>query len=565
METRNCQNCKEDFNIEQEDFDFYSKIKVPPPTFCPECRLQRRLIWMKGLELFKRKCDLCGEMKFSMYSPSAPYVVYCDRCYWSDKWDARDFSKSYNPNRSFLEQWNELLHTTPLLGLSIDKVTGELSPFTNHVGKSKNCYLIFYSEHNEECAYGYYLLNNRNVYDSTPVIECENTYDSGNIFKCYNNIHCFNARHDVDCCFVTDTDSSTNCFGSANIKNGHHNFFNEQLTKEVYEEKIKGIDLGSYKEYESWKSKAHEHWKKFPRKPNYDDFSVNSTGSYYFECKNCKDCYETIGAEDSKYLMLIKSGKVQDSYDYTDWGFNVDRVYECMTVGEDAKDVRFTHESGFGLFDVEYSKLSTGASHHFGCVSIRNIDHCILNRQYSKDEYEKLKKQIISDMDSVPYMSKEGHTYKYGEFFPPEFSPHAYNDSFASRFFPLKREEVIQKGLKWYEPEDKEYAITIKPEDLEDNIKNINDSITKEVIGCSTCKRGFRIIPQELQFHKRFGLPLPRSCPFCRIWEKVDRWVENMKLQDRICDKCDIEFKTHYSKERSPRILCKECYRKEYI
>jgi len=29
-ETKNCQNCKNDFTIEPDDFSFYEKIKVPP-------------------------------------------------------------------------------------------------------------------------------------------------------------------------------------------------------------------------------------------------------------------------------------------------------------------------------------------------------------------------------------------------------------------------------------------------------------------------------------------------------------------------------------------------------
>ena len=44
-ETKQCQNCKKDFIIEPDDFGFYEKIKIPPPTFCPECRMQRRLAW----------------------------------------------------------------------------------------------------------------------------------------------------------------------------------------------------------------------------------------------------------------------------------------------------------------------------------------------------------------------------------------------------------------------------------------------------------------------------------------------------------------------------------------
>jgi len=62
-----CQNCKKDFIIEPEDFNFYKKIKVPPPTFCPECRLVRRMISTNERVLYKRKCDLTGERILSMY------------------------------------------------------------------------------------------------------------------------------------------------------------------------------------------------------------------------------------------------------------------------------------------------------------------------------------------------------------------------------------------------------------------------------------------------------------------------------------------------------------------
>ncbi|MBI5220508.1 MAG: hypothetical protein HY978_01565 [Candidatus Liptonbacteria bacterium] len=40
-EAKICQNCKTDFTIDPEDFDFYRKIDVPPPTWCPECRVRQ--------------------------------------------------------------------------------------------------------------------------------------------------------------------------------------------------------------------------------------------------------------------------------------------------------------------------------------------------------------------------------------------------------------------------------------------------------------------------------------------------------------------------------------------
>jgi len=52
VEKRMCQNCKREFTITPDDFAFYSKIKVPPPTFCPDCRLQRRMTFRNERSLF---------------------------------------------------------------------------------------------------------------------------------------------------------------------------------------------------------------------------------------------------------------------------------------------------------------------------------------------------------------------------------------------------------------------------------------------------------------------------------------------------------------------------------
>lgn len=48
-ETRNCQNCKQPFTIEPDDFGFYEQIKVPPPTWCSDCRLMRRMSFRNEL------------------------------------------------------------------------------------------------------------------------------------------------------------------------------------------------------------------------------------------------------------------------------------------------------------------------------------------------------------------------------------------------------------------------------------------------------------------------------------------------------------------------------------
>src|SRR3989344_273751 len=120
METRACQNCKQNFTIEPDDFKFYEKMQVPPPTFCPKCRFQRRLAFLNLFNLYQRPCDLCGKNPVSDFAPGSPYKVYCAECWWSDKWDPLDYGRDYDFSRPFFEQIKELWRDVPLLGLSID-------------------------------------------------------------------------------------------------------------------------------------------------------------------------------------------------------------------------------------------------------------------------------------------------------------------------------------------------------------------------------------------------------------------------------------------------------------
>ncbi|MBI4094521.1 MAG: hypothetical protein HY436_01805 [Candidatus Liptonbacteria bacterium] len=556
-----CQNCKQEFIVEPDDFAFYEKIKVPPPTFCPNCRFQRRLAFFNLTSLYRRKCDLCGEMKISMYAPDAPYKVYCPQCWWSDKWDPLEYGRDYDFSRPFFDQFDELLRVAPLLGLSIDLQVAALSPHNNHAGHLKNCYMLFQADFDEDCAYGVLVVRNKTMLDSSICLLCELCYDTMNIFK---SNRCVGTRgnltESLDCAFLRDCDNCQNCFASANLRNEKFHIFNKPYAKEEYFSEIRKWDLGSYKTYQEVKRLAEAHWRKLPPRPKYDDFSTNCTGSYVFESKNCKECFEVTGAEDSKYIFMIGLKPVKDTYDFSSWGNNASLCYECSVAGENISHLRFCQESGLNLHSAEYCKLSTGGSYHFGCVSMKKGDYCILNKRYAEEEFHELRKKIIEHMNTMPYVDKKGRKYPYGEFFPIERSPFPYNDTVAQRFFPLSKEGVTAQGWQWREPDIREYTITKPARDLPDHIKDAPDSVLQEVLGCGTCPRGFKIIPMELDFLRKMNLPLPRRCPFCRINEKFDIWVKNLRVIPRTCSKCGADFTTHYTKEDTEYILCKKCY-----
>ncbi len=536
-------------------------MQVPPPTFCPECRLERRLMWFKGFRLYKRKCDLCGKEKISMYRPDSLYRVYCPDCWWGDGWNAEDYARDYDFSRPFFDQLNKHFHQVPIRGLAVTKDVQELSPYTNHCASSKNSYLIFYSDNSDDCEYGFYLTKDKALLDCSVYWECTECYDGMNGFR-NNHVHGSrgNVHSSIDCHFLRDARNAEHCFGSANVHNKKYVFFNEQLTKEEYEKKMNGIDLGSCRTYQEMKKRSAEVWKNSIPNPCYDYmFNDNCTGSYVFYSKNCKECYDSGYCEDSKYMMLIKAPTVKDSYDYTDWGEGAERIYDSITVGNQVSDVKFSQDI-HASHHVEYSKSCMGCSYLFGCSGLRNKQYHIFNKPYAKGEYHAMRERIVEQMNTMPYVDPAGRMYRYGEFFPMTLSPHDYNDTFAYLFHPLKGDEVQREGLSWIEISPSEHVSTMNAADLPDHIRDAKDSILNEVIKCTTCPRGYKITPYELQFLRQYNFPLPRWCPFCRIEEKVRQWAKQMSLIERTCAKCGKKLRTHYREDEAPVVYCTECY-----
>lgn len=540
---------------------FYEKMKVPPPTWCPECRLQRRLCFLNFIHLYKRACGLCKRDFIAGYHPDAPVVVYCPECWWSDKWDPRDYGQEYDFSQPFFAQFKEFLQKVPIIGIAVDLAAALNSPYNNYAGQIRNCYLLSQTDEVEDSAYGVYVFRSKDVYDSSLVQQCNTCYDSMNIFKVSGGTGLRNQVYEsAFCAFLRDSHNCEYCFASANVENKKYYIFNRPYTREEYFTEIKKWDLGSYREYQRIKHLAEQHWKKYPPKVRFEEFSTDCTGNYVFSSKNCRDCYEVTRCEDSRYLYMVRD--VRDSYDISTWG-EIERCYEGI-VGRNAANVRFGVLCAEGAFDTEYSVLThRGAANNFGCVSMRN-SYCILNKQYPPEEYRALTEKIRQQMMEMPYTDSQGRVYRYGEFFPPELSPHPYNISVAQNRFPLSKKEAEQEGFCWIDTEEVHYRIDRDAADIPDHIRDAPDQILQEVIRCEKCARGYKIIPQELAFLRERSLPLPRRCPFCRINEKLDMWMSELRSIKGACARCgtDVEYP---SLHHGQKILCKNCYRDEVM
>src|ERR1035437_10038098 len=113
-EIRKCQSCKKDFTIESEDFNFYEKIKVPPPTWCPECRMKRRMAFRNERKILKRTGFMSGEKSFSIFPVESEHQVIKESDWWAqDKWDPLSYGQGFDPSKQFLTQLLELFKKVP--------------------------------------------------------------------------------------------------------------------------------------------------------------------------------------------------------------------------------------------------------------------------------------------------------------------------------------------------------------------------------------------------------------------------------------------------------------------
>tara|TARA_B100000315_G_C14435191_1_gene522072 strand:- start:333 stop:959 length:627 start_codon:yes stop_codon:yes gene_type:complete len=202
--------------------------------------------------------------------------------------------------------------------------------------------------------------------------------------------------------------------------------------------------------------------------------------------------------------------------------------------------------------NLTYCELCLGNKDLFGCIGMRKQQYCILNKQYTKEEYEEMVPKIIE------HMKKTG---EWGQFFPIAISPYGYNETVASEYFPMTKEEALKAGYKW--KDEDESAVYQGPERaLPESVSESDESLCDSIWKCEASGKAYKIIPQELKFYKRFDIALPRLSPRERHNERMN--LRNpRKLWDRPCDKCGTEVKTSYAKERPEPIYCEKCYLNE--
>lgn len=557
MEQKICQNCQEKFIVTNQDKEFYEKVSpvfankkylIPSPTFCPDCRQQRRISWRNERSLYQRECSKTGKKIIAMYPQDSPFPVYDNDIWWSDTWDGKDYGRDFDFSRPFFEQLKELHDVVPHFALAVMKTTMENSDYCNHAGFMKNCYLLYNTDYAERCMYS------KGVNRCFDCLDCTKVYDSEACYECMNSYNCkfctylWDSYNSSECHFSYNLIGCKNCFLCTNLRNQEYSFENKKYPKEQW---LKKVDEArkQHKNEQLLDMLAQAKSKAIIKRIN-ENNTENCTGDYLVNCKNCESCFDCEYLENSKYCYDLKKGDgvSYENSDLAAFGLGAVQCYEGGTVGYNDNHCLFG-ENVWESSDVHYSMICmNNCKNCFGCIGLFKANYCIFNKQYTPEEYEKIVAQIIE------HMIKTG---EYGEFFPTELSAFGYNETMAQEYYPMTQEEVVAKGWKWKEKDNKEYQKQTYT--IPESISEVDDSICNEILACEKTGKNFKIQQLELDFYRKMKLPIPRLCPDQRHLVRLG-FRNPRRLFDRNCSKCEAEMKSTYSSDRPETVYCEKCY-----
>lgn len=544
-EIKTCQNCKMKFGHHALELEMYHRMQVPPPEQCLRCRRQHRLAFWPFGNFYVRKCDLSGESIITTYPPETKFPIYKREHWYSDKWKAPEME--IDLERPFFDQLYELQSKTPHFHMLGDAKSSNCD-YCDDVWESKSCYLCRSFCLCEDMYYTYRNIRVKSSMDVTFCFDLDQCYECTYCFNSYNLHWSVDSRNCMDSYFLYDCRNCSNCFMSWNLRNKNYCILNKQYSPEEYKKELAKLALGSFAALQKFRAEFAEHLRMdVIHKPDFNTQTETSLGNFLDKCKNC--------------IESILTGESENSYDI----FRGHQDKDCVSIsglltGELCSNIM----QATNLYNVQYAMYCVDCSNSqyldqcqsaedcFGCVGLFKRQYCILNKQYSKEEYEQLKRKIIEKM------RERG---EYGKFFPWAMVYNGYNASLAHMYYPNETaESVKQKGGKWEEPPASPVQ-GVSSDQLPDHINEAEETWIGRAIECPRTGRSFKVVKQEFHFYKSHQLPLPRYYPDERNRERY-RYMLAVESRQARCFRCQEEITTYYPEDWGyQKIACGQCYK----
>ena len=543
-----CAVSGKEFEVSEQEMALRKKFGFEnAPQTSPQIRFQHLGAFWQHWNLHKRKCNKTEKNIISVFHEKCPYPVW-----HREEWlkGANPPMRDYETEKPVFEQMWALFQTCPIphrVGTG-----NQNAAYADDVWYSKNCYLSHSVFKSENLRYSYRQIRMRDAQFCVFSFDSELCVDTINCRQCFELRYALNCRHCQDSSFLYDCRNCRDCLFCFNLRNKQYCIGNKQLTKEAFEQEKKKWNFSSRKVYDQAKSHFREMMNTLAwHRAQYIDRCEKCEGNFLEDSKNCENCFFFSDLEDA--VNCVRGGMgVKDALDNVGAGEKSELLYCSENTMDNSYDVKFCFEVSQSRF-MEYCGHCFQCTHCFGCCGLVGKKYCIFNKEYSPEEYESLRAKIILQM-------KEENTW--GNFFPGHFSPHPYEESWASFYFPLTKEKQEQFGFRQREKLERRNEQYLLASEIPDSSQGEVNAVLGKTFWDQKWSRPFQITEEDIAFAQKLKIPLSNQYYMARIQENFHWMPFDGGLRETVCAKSGKLIQTTWGQEFDGRILSEEEYLK---
>ena len=552
---RTCQLTGEKWFMDEIEIVWYRHFNVPPSKYSPQTRMKLLYGYVAIFDVWYNRHALTGKPTISNVHPATGIRVLPDQ-----EWFGTDFTEKgmdMDLSQPFFHQYYTLSRAVPRAAGNHYVLPVRSTAFISFGDEDSHFVLASQSKRCTSCVNAY------DAEDSAEVARMRTGNLCCNVIHSDRLHHCSFVRESFDCMdssFLFDCRNCSFCFGATNKRNRKYLWWNEQLSKEEWERRRAGVDLASWevrKEYEEFFRVlvTNAVWPE-----NFNLGGKNAFGEYLHDCHDIRDAYyvESAGSYNLDHVAYgVGETPSHDVYG----GFAImgsSDCYQCLGM-DNSSQIKFALSVNANGFNCEYCDSCFNCEHCFGCVGLRHKKFCILNKQYTEEEYWK----TLDELKCI--MLDRG---EYGDLPPAKFSTQVCETSGLGVVYGAGKEECQLFGAADIRPSDEgaegpeidpslirpisEIPDRIVPEDIE--------TVSKKTWWDEHMGRRFAYLKPELELYQRLNIAPPRARPTRRI---VDLYQQmNMPIfEERACASCGkgvaVAKNAAYP---SRKIYCKSCY-----
>ena len=439
---------------------------------------------------------------------------------WDSFWDdAPDQYRDLDLDSSFFTQFELLQDQIPMAYTLAFPHLGnnENCEFADAVFSAKNVYLsfvvgfgatnIFYS------AFCY--ANISDVLNSFLITkDCSEIANSHHVAESYKIFYSKNIYGSSNIWFSTNLIGCHECIGCDNLENISYSINNTIYQKDEYLKKKEEIRKDT--------KMFDRIWQHMYKNTVINFASTNVSGTGIVKSSHIENGLWINNMHNGRNIGIWSGdGGSQNLYDCIDVWANGNDFYGVIAAGWSNALHLYSSQQIDNSSHIYYSMFMWSCHHCVGCIWLKNKSYCILNKQYTKEEWEILAEKIFASMEA------DGTLW---DFFPASMNPFYFNDTLAYLIDDtFTKEEIEKDGYLWRDEPIRadipEGMKVVKNTELdifqwlsESGEWYIDPEVLKVVI---SDEKGnyYRIVQMEYDFLMKHALPLPTM-----------HWLERMKM-----------------------------------